>query len=300
MQRIKLPALELSRLAYGLWRLGDDPDTSAKHVQAKIESCLSQGITSFDQADIYGDYESEKLLGNTIKASPALRDQMEIITKCDIMLLSDKYPQRRVKYYDTSAAHLQHSVDASLANMNIEQIDLLLLHRPDPLMDAAETGAALDALIKTGKVKSVGVSNFKPYDWTLLQSNMQARLQTNQVELSLLATDAFTNGDLPYMQENKIVPMAWSPLAGGQLFSAQPSDNIKSLVTRLQTIGTEYGVAIDAVAIAWLLRHPAKIIPVLGTNSLARIASLSDALKVEMDRETWFELYTLARGEEVA
>ena len=300
MQRIKLPALELSRLAYGLWRLGDDPDTSAKHVQAKIESCLSQGITSFDQADIYGDYESEKLLGNTIKAGPALRDQMEIITKCDIMLLSDKYPQRRVKYYDTSAAHLQHSVDASLANMNIEQIDLLLLHRPDPLMDAAETGASLDALIQTGKVKSVGVSNFKPYDWTLLQSNMQARLQTNQVELSLLATDAFTNGDLPYMQENKIVPMAWSPLAGGQLFSAQPSDNIKSLVTRLQTIGTEYGVAIDAVAIAWLLRHPAKIIPVLGTNSLARIASLSDALKVEMDRETWFELYTLARGEEVA
>ena len=260
----------------------------------------SQGITTFDQADIYGDYESEKLLGNAIKASPALRDQMEIITKCDIMLLSDKYPQRRVKYYDTSAAHLQHSVDASLANMNIEQIDLLLLHRPDPLMDAAETGAALDALIKTGKVKSVGVSNFKPYDWTLLQSNMRARLQTNQVELSLLATDAFTNGDLAYMQENKIVPMAWSPLAGGQLFSAQPGDNIKSLVTRLQTIGTEYGVAIDAVAIAWLLRHPAKIIPVLGTNSLARIGSLSDALKVEMDRETWFELYTLARGEEVA
>ena len=300
MQRIKLPALEISQLAYGLWRLGDDSDTSAKHVQTKIESCLSQGITTFDQADIYGDYESEKLLGNTIKASPALRDQMEIITKCDIMLLSDKYPQRRVKYYDTSAAHLQHSVDASLANMNIEQIDLLLLHRPDPLMDAAETGAALDALIKTGKVKSVGVSNFKPYDWTLLQSNMQARLQTNQVELSLLATDAFTNGDLAYMQENKIVPMAWSPLAGGQLFSAQPGDNIKSLVTRLQTIGTEYGVAIDAVAIAWLLRHPAKIIPVLGTNSLARIGSLSDALKVEMDRETWFELYTLARGEEVA
>ena len=103
MQRIKLPALELSRLSYGLWRLGDDSDTSAKHVQAKVESCLSQGITTFDQADIYGDYESEKLLGNAIKAAPALRDQMEIITKCDIMLLSDKYPQRRVKYYDTSS-----------------------------------------------------------------------------------------------------------------------------------------------------------------------------------------------------
>jgi len=299
MQRIKLPALELSRLAYGLWRLGDDPDTSAKHVQAKIESCLSQGITTFDQADIYGDYASEALLGNAIKAAPALRDQMEIITKCDIMLLSDKYPHRRVKYYDTSAAHLQYSVDASLTNMNIEQIDCLLLHRPDPLMDAAETGAALDALIQSGKVKSVGVSNFKPYDWTLLQSNMQARLQTNQVELNLLATDAFTNGDLAYMQEHKIVPMAWSPLAGGQLFSAQPDDNVKSLVAKLQTIGSDHHVAIDAVAIAWLLRHPANIIPVLGTNSMERIGSLSDALKVEMNRETWFELYTHACGEEV-
>lgn len=299
MQRVKLPSLELSRLAYGLWRLGDDTDTSPAHVQAKLETCLAQGITTFDQADIYGGYESEKLLGNALKAAPALRDQMEIITKCDIMLLSDKYPKRRVKYYDTSRAHLEESVNNSLSNMNIEQIDLLLLHRPDPLMDAAETGAALDDLISSGKVRTVGVSNFKPYDWTLLQSNLQATLQTNQIELSLLTTDAFTNGDLSFMQENKIAPMAWSPLAGGQFFQPQTDENISRLIKRMMVIGAEQNVGLDAIAIAWLLRHPVNIMPVLGTNSLDRIAKLSDAMKVDMDRETWFELYTLACGEEV-
>ncbi len=299
MQRVTLPALELSRLVYGLWRLGDDKDTSETHVQAKIESCLAQGITSFDQADIYGDYASEKIFGNALKAAPALRDQMEIITKCDIMLISDKYPDRRVKYYDTSGEHLELSVNNSLANMHIEQIDLLLIHRPDPLMNAAETGAALDALVASGKVKSVGVSNFRPSDWNLLQSNMKSKLQTNQVEINLLATDVFTNGDLNFMQQHQIAPMAWSPLAGGQLFDQNADSRVSILRDKLESIATEQNVGSDAVAIAWLLKHPTNILPVLGTNSLSRIKKLSDATRVELDRETWFELYTLACGHEV-
>jgi len=299
MDRIKLPELELSRIIYGLWRLADDSNTSTKHVQAKLESCLSQGITSFDQADIYGDYASEKLFGTALKEAPELRKQMQIITKCDIMLISDHYPNRRVKYYDTSKEHLELSVNNSLANMNIEQIDLLLIHRPDPLMDAAETGAALDGLIASGKVASVGVSNFKPFDWDLLQSNMKAKLQTNQVELSLLARDAFTNGDLAFMQQHKIAPMAWSPLAGGDLFDPKANAQVAELQARLKALGDEQGVGVDAVEVAWLLKHPAGILPVLGTNSLERIAKLSDALNVKLDRETWYELYTLACGHEV-
>ncbi len=298
IERIKLPALELSRIIYGLWRLADDSNTKVEHVQAKLESCLAQGITSFDQADIYGDYESEKLFGKALKAAPALRSQMEIITKCDIMLLSDKYPDRKVKYYDTTKEHLELSVNNSLANMNIEQIDMLLIHRPDPLMDAAETGAALDALISSGKVASVGVSNFRFYDWELLQANMNAKLQSNQIELSLLATNSFINGDLAFLQQHKIAPMAWSPLAGGQLFD-QSNTKIASLRMRLDAIAAEQNVSADAVAVAWLLKHPAKILPVLGTNSLERIAKLSDATNVVIDRETWFDLYTLACGHEV-
>lgn len=296
MERLDLtPDLSLSRLVYGMWRLGDDADTSAGHVQAKIEACLEQGITSFDQADIYGGYTSEAILGTALKAAPSLRDKMEIVTKCGINLVSGAFPERRVKHYDTSAAHIAASVDRSLANMAIEQIDVLLIHRPDPFMDHHETGAALDAVIASGKVRAVGVSNFKPWDWNLLQSAMKNKLVTNQIELSLLETAPFINGDLAFLQQHAIAPMAWSPLAGGRLFD----EKNKHLNDALSDIGRRFDVGADAVAIAWLIQHPAGIVPVLGTNNLSRIRRISDANKVEIDRETWFALYTKATGHEV-
>lgn len=296
MERVTLGTIELSRLVYGMWRLGDDADTSPAHVQAKIEACLAQGITSFDQADIYGGYTAETLLGAALRAAPALRAQMQIITKCDIIAPVGRHSGARVKYYDTSAAHINASVEASLREMAIETIDLLLIHRPDPLMDHLETGAALDALVAAGKVRAVGVSNFRPYDVALLQSGMQSALVTNQIELSLMAHQGFTNGDVAYHQQHRQPLMAWSPLAGGQLLSQADT----KLRDRLAAIGTEHGTDWSAVAVAWLLRHPAQILPVMGTNSLARIARLSDASKIAMDRQTWFELYSLALGREVA
>ena len=296
MERVTLGTIELSRLVYGMWRLGDDADTSPAHVQAKIEACLAQGITSFDQADIYGGYTAETLLGAALRTAPALRAQMQIITKCDIIAPVGRHSGARVKYYDTSAAHINASVEASLREMAIETIDLLLIHRPDPLMDPLETGAALDALVAAGKVRAVGVSNFRPYDVALLQSGMQSALVTNQIELSLMAHQGFTNGDVAYHQQHRQPLMAWSPLAGGQLLSQADT----KLRDRLAAIGAEHGTDWSAVAVAWLLRHPAQILPVMGTNSLARIASLSDATKIAMDRQTWFELYSLALGREVA
>ncbi|RJE83391.1 aldo/keto reductase [Paracoccus onubensis] len=296
MERIRLNGeLELSRIVYGMWRLAADSDTGAAHVQAKIEACLEQGITSFDQADIYGDYESQPVLGAALKAAPALRDRMEIVTKCDIALISDKFPQRRVKHYDSGRDHIEASVNRSLTEMNIERIDLLLIHRPDPLMDHHETGAVLDGLVNIGKVRAIGVSNFRLHDWTLLQSAMQTPLVTNQIELSLLNSNAFRNGDLAFMQERSIPPMAWSPLGGGALFSG----NHPKLLARLMELGEAAGVDAAAVAVAWLLRHPARILPVLGTNNLDRIRALSQAMTIDIDRETWFELYSLANGFEV-
>ena len=143
--------VSLSRLIYGMWRLGDDTDTSTDHVQAKIESCLAQGITTMDQADIYGGYEAEEIFGNALRKAPHLRDQMEIVTKCDIIAPVGRHASARVKYYDTGRAHITSSVEASLSLMGIEQIDLLLVHRPDPFMDHHETGAVLDALSKAAK-----------------------------------------------------------------------------------------------------------------------------------------------------
>jgi predicted oxidoreductase len=295
MERVSLGPITMSRLVYGMWRLGDDPDASPAHVQAKIEACLAQGISTLDQADIYGGYTAEGLLGAALKAAPGLRDKIEIVTKCDIVAPVGRHSAARVKYYDTSAAHITASVEASLREMATDRIDLLLIHRPDALMDHNETGLTLDALVAGGKVRTVGVSNFRPWDLTLLQSAMANPLVTNQIELSLGCRASFTNGDLAFLQERRIAPMAWSPLAGGHLRAEASA----AFSARLDAIGAASGTDWTAVAVAWLLHHPARVIPVLGTNTLSRIAVISDALKVPMDRQTWFELLTLAQGHEV-
>ena len=296
MERISLnKEVSLSRIVYGMWRLGDDENTSPEHVRAKIDACLDQGITSFDQADIYGGYEAEEILGNALSGS-TLRNKMEIVTKCDIIAPVGRYADARVKYYDTSRAHIMASVDHSLRLMGIDHIDLLLIHRPDPLMDHHETGAALDEVIASGKVRSVGVSNFRPYDWELLQSAMKNQLVTNQIELSVLAHDSFVNGDVAFHQRIGTPLMAWSPLAGGALFSGDHPD----VMNALSNVASQNDVDETAVAIAWLLAHPSRILPVLGTNSLERIKGMSAALDVKMDRQTWYEIYTAALGREVA
>ena len=296
MERVALSdKLEFSRLIYGMWRLAEDSDTSAKHVEAKIQACLDQGITTFDQADIYGGYTAETVLGAALKANRSLAKQMEIVTKCDILVDAGRHSGTRVKHYDTSREHIHASVDASLSEMGIEHIDLLLVHRPDPFMDHHVTGAALDELVASGKVGSIGVSNFRPWDWELLQSAMKNQLVTNQIEISLKEIAPFTNGDLTFHQRHGHRLMAWSPLGGGDLMGEN-----SAVATVMDRLAAQTGVGRAAIAVAFLLAHPAGILPVLGTNNLSRIATISDALKVRLDRQDWFELYEAALGREVA
>ena len=296
MKRIKINEnIDFSQIIYGMWRLADGEINDAKSVTDKINLCLDQGITTFDQADIYGDYSAEAIFGVALKEDKSLRSKIEIVTKCGIVAPCGKYADVPVKYYDTSKKHIDASVNASLKNMNIDYIDMLLIHRPDPYMDHDETGQALDTLIKSGKIGAVGVSNFKPYDWELLQSSMVNKLHTNQIELSLQSIDAFSNGDVAFHQKNASPIMAWSPLGGGKLMIES-----NQLTNKMDQIGTHYKVDRAAVAISFLLSHPANIIPIMGTNNIDRISRISDALKVKMDRITWFELYTAALGREVA
>ncbi len=298
MPRVELKSdLSLSRLAYGVWRLSEATDTSAPAVAARIQACLDQGITTFDHADIYGGYSCEALFGAALRAQPGLKAHMEIVTKCDIMLLSGQRPDNRVKHYDTSSAHVQASVERSLQNIGVDAIDLLLIHRPDPLMDHHALGACLDGLIQSGKVRAAGVSNFMPWDLDLLQSAMKNRLLTNQIEISLMQTRGFVDGQIAHAQRLGLPVMAWSPLGGGRLFGQEAA--ALRLRPALQRIAAAHGVDETAVAIAWLLHHPARIIPVLGTNDMQRIARMQDALRVTLDRQTWFELYSLANGVEV-
>ena len=296
MKRIKINEnIDFSQIIYGMWRLADGEINDAKSVTDKINLCLDQGITTFDQADIYGDYSAEAIFGVALIEDKSLRSKIEIVTKCGIVAPCGKYADVPVKYYDTSKKHIDASVNASLKNMNIDYIDMLLIHRPDPYMDHDETGQALDTLIKSGKIGAVGVSNFKPYDWELLQSSMVNKLHTNQIELSLQSIDAFSNGDVAFHQKNASPIMAWSPLGGGKLMIES-----NQLTNKMDQIGSHYNVDRAAVAISFLLSHPANIIPIMGTNNIDRISRISDALKVKMDRITWFELYTAALGREVA
>ena len=295
MERVDLGVgMSISRIVYGMWRLTDDADTSPVHVQEKIENCLAQGITTVDQADIYGGYMAEELLGKALKGT-ALRDKIEIVTKCNIVAPVGRHAMARVKYYDTSRAHITASIDASLRLMGVDYIDLLLIHRPDPIMDHLETGSALDDIVSTGKIRAVGVSNFRPWDIDLLQSAMKSPIVANQIEISVLHYKPFTNGDIAFLQQRGITTMAWSPLAGGALFNTAN----KSLLEALAKVAERLESDVTSVAVAWLLAHPARILPVMGTNNLDRIATFSKATTLIIDRQTWYEIYTAALGEEV-
>lgn len=291
----------LSRMAYGVWRLSEAQDHSVSANLARIDACLAQGITTFDHADIYGDYRCEALFGEAIKARPSLKSQIQIVTKTDIMLLSSQWPSTRVKHYDTSAAHVTASVERSLSRIGVDVIDLLLIHRPDPLMDAQALGACLDGLIDSGKLRGVGVSNFMPWDVDLLQSSMKHKLQTNQLELSLLHTPPFINGQLAHAQQHRMPVMAWSPLGGGRLHAQAltPDTAAARLSPKLEALARASGTDTTAVAMAWLMHHPVGVVPVMGSNQLDRIAHFGDAARVPMDRQTWYELYELANGHEV-
>lgn len=302
MNRITLPnGRTLSQMAYGVWRLSEAADTSVNANLARIDACLAQGITTFDHADIYGDYRCEALFGEAIKARPALRQQIEIVTKTDIMLLSSQWPSTRVKHYDTSPTHVTASVERSLQRIGVDVIDLLLIHRPDPLCDATALGACLDGLITSGKVRGVGVSNFMPWDTDLLQSRMKHKLQTNQMELSLLHTEPFINGPIAHAQQHQMPVMAWSPLGGGRLHSqaTQAGTAAARLAPKLSALAQASGTDTTAVAVSWLMHHPVGVLPVMGSNQLDRIGVFAQALKVPMDRQTWYELFELANGHEV-
>lgn len=209
MERIRLTQdLDFSRIVYGMWRIGDDADTSPAHVEAKIQACLDQGITTFDQADIYGGYEAEAVLGEALRANPALRSQMQIVTKCDIVAPMGRHADRRVKYYDTSRAHIEASVDHSLKAMGIDEIDLLLIHRPDPLMDHFETGAALDDLVASGKVPGCGGVEFQAV-------GLESTAIGDQNPACYEPDRDFSGRDFPLHQwRYRVPPATWSCLDG--------------------------------------------------------------------------------------
>jgi len=290
--------LRLSRIVWGAWRLAKWGLTPAELLE-RSQACLDLGITSFDHADIYGSYQCETLFGEALGLAPALRERMQLVTKCGIKSVSPQRPEHAIGHYDTGRRHIVESVERSLVALRTEHIDLLLIHRPDPFMDADATAAAFTELKAAGKVEHFGVSNFNQSQFDLLASRLDFPLVTNQIELSVLRLDPFTDGTLDQLQRLRIAPMAWSPLGGGRLLSGE-GDDAERLRAELDRVATEIGaVSVVQVALAWLLAHPARIVPVVGTSRLERIHEAAGSVGLSMDRQQWFRILRASAGKDV-
>ncbi|UCG59374.1 MAG: aldo/keto reductase [Phycisphaerales bacterium] len=287
-----------SRLVHGLWRLADW-GISRDQVIELITGCIELGITTFDHADIYGSYACEGLFGEALAKSGIARDNIELITKCGIKLVSPNRPTHTSKHYDTSSDHIVGSVENSLKNLRTEYVDLLLIHRPDPMMDADEVAEAFTQLKRSGKVLHFGVSNFEVGQFELLQSRLDEALVTNQIEYSVMNMDAQAGGVLDMCQRLRISPLAWSPLAGGRLFT-EDSRKAQRLRSTLEEIGKELGAAtIEQVALAWILKHPCGIVPILGTGKMERVEQAVICEELDLSRAQWFKVWSASTGTDV-
>lgn len=293
-------ALKLSQIVLGTWRLLDQQQSDPLSPTLKLlDHSLELGISSFDLADIYGDYRCEELFGQALKSRPSIRSEIQLISKAGIKLISSSRPEHRVKHYDTGVQHLTSSVESSLRHLGTEYLDLFLIHRPDPFMDYEESARALKSLVEQGKVLQVGVSNFLPQQVRALQAHLDIPLVCNQIEISCLHQEAFHDGSLDQCQELGIQAMAWSPLGGGAIFSSSGDTTYFEGAKCLKTMAEARGVEAAQLAIAWLLQHPAQIIPVIGTQKLERLQKLAQSVALEMDRQEWFEIYEAFNGKEV-
>ncbi|ARK29005.1 aldo/keto reductase [Halalkalibacter krulwichiae] len=299
MDRIQLANdLSFSRLVHGFWRLNEWNQTKEETLDL-IKFGLEQGITTFDHADIYGAYTCESLFGEALALEPSLREKMEIVTKCGIVFEATARPQHKSHHYNTSKKHIIESVNNSLRDLKTDYIDVLLIHRPDPFMNPEEVAEAFSKLKTSGKVRYFGVSNFKHHQFTMLQSYVEDKLVTNQIELSPYQLENIEDGTLNLCLEKRVKPMAWSPLAGGKLFTGVDPKSIR-LQKALEKVRDEIGaITIDEVAYAWLLAHPAEIMPIIGTSKKERLMRAVQALDYHITLDQWFEILQSSMGHDI-
>lgn len=286
----------LSPIVAGAWRLAEWGWTPQQRL-AWIEGNLDLGVTSFDHADIYGGYSVEALFGEALALAPQLRQRLQIVSKCGIQLVTPARPGHAVKHYDSSAAHVRASVDHSLQALRTDHLDLLLIHRPDALLDVDELSHTFEALRREGKVRCFGVSNFSPAQ--LAPLHRRIALATHQIELSPLHLDPLHDGTLDQCVDLGLRPMLWSPLAAGRLFTSD-SEAARRVRAVLAEMAPALGVSTTTLAIAWVLRHPSQPLPILGSRRIevARDAMAAHALR--LDAQQWYRVWTAAAGREVA
>jgi predicted oxidoreductase len=280
-------------MRWGVW----GANFSTTEYRQMIESCLQYGINSFDHADIYGDYTTETEFGEALKENPLLRQHIKLITKCGIQMLTANRPEHTIKSYNTSKEHIIHSVEQSLQNFGTDYLDVLLIHRPDPLLDPSDVAEAVEQLKQQGKILAFGVSNFLPHQADLLAAH--TLIEYNQVEISIIKLNAFTDGTLENCMKHKITPMAWAPLGGG-LFTDETHPRFRSITATAIELAEKYNTGLNEILLAWLHTHRSGIQSVIGTTKIERLLQAKVATSIRLEREDWFKLLIASTGEDVA
>lgn len=273
-------------MTWGIWGKNFDQ----KQMIATMNCCLESGISTFDHADIYGEYSTEASFGKAFAESKIDREKIQLISKCGIQTEN----RNGIKHYDYSSKHIVWSAENSLRNLKTDYLDLLLLHRPSPLMQVDEIAKAVDKLKSEGKILDFGVSNFTPSQIDLIQS--KTKVAYNQIQFSATHFEAMLDGSLDIMQIQNIRPMAWNPL--GSVFNTdnEQSARVEKITSKL---ALKYDSDLDVLLFAWILKHPSKILPVFGTTDSKRISKLMKATKIELELQDWFAIWTASLGKKV-
>jgi predicted oxidoreductase len=296
MEKVKLAnGLEFSRIIHGQMRILDWK-MNAQELLGFTQQIMELGIDTFDNADIYGNYTCEGLVGDALALKPELRKEMTIVTKCGINIKSNKFPQKKIQYYDYRADYIIEEAENSLRNLRTDYLDVLLLHRPSDILNPEEVAKAFGKLRREGKVRYFGVSNFLSHDVAMLQSYLDDRLVTNQIEISPYRIIHFENGNMNYCLEKHLKPMAYCPMADGRL--VVPTDEKSERIVKvLQEVAEELNVKeIDKVIYAWLLKHPSQIMPINGSGKIERIKRSVEAMSLELSVEQWSRIFVASRG----
>lgn len=289
MSKTKLSSIVAGTMNWGDW----DKKLSTEEMQHTIHLCLENKITSFDHADIYGGYTTEEQFGNAFKQSGIPREQVQLISKCGIQYLAESRANT-IKHYDYRKEYIIWSAEQSIQKLQCDYLDVFLLHRPSPLMQADEIAEAVEYLKTNGMIRSFGVSNFTASQTELIRQKTQ--IEFNQIQFSATYFEAMLDGSLDYMQLHGIQPMAWKPL--GTVFR-ENTPQTQRLNTLLGRLTIKYEAGADTLLLAWILQHPSKIIPVAGTVNPARIQSLMKANTITLDLEDWFAIWTESMGNKV-
>lgn len=285
---------KVSPAIYGFYRWNADLDNAAGGLENIVNLCLELGINTFDHADVYGSYRCEELFGKAMDRKSFRREDIVLFTKCGERLPDATAPEVRVKHYNTSRSHILKSIDNSLRRLRTDYIDIFLLNHIDNVSNLEETAYTLRQLKEAGKIKNIGVANFSVFQHQLLAAYLNVPIVTNHIELNLLNTAAIDNGQIDYIKQRYMHPLASSPLAAGRIANGT-DDKAVRVRSKLQEISRKYEADIESIAVAWLVKLGA--LPLIGTTNGQRIKNIVRAFNIDLDNQDWYELYNVARGE---